>query len=85
MAYNNLVSFSKEYKSLINGTSTIASGTTFVDVSVAVGSTNYIVIPELNGVGLTLFISNKTANGFRINSVTAPATNTTVNWVVLVF
>jgi hypothetical protein len=85
MAISNPVASPGGYQIMQSGSATINSGTTFVNVSLSMPDANYTVLTEVVGLGLTIFISNKTASSFRINCTSAPGSNTTVNWVAIKF
>lgn len=62
------------------GTADVPANSTYVDVPDADYDENYTVFVEVSW-NTTVFITNKTSGGFRINFGTAPLTARTVRWV----
>lgn len=83
MAVNNLSINSSGYSVIKFGQATINAGNTYVDVSVSMPSSNYIVVITPLGVLSSPYISNKTTSGFRINVSSAPGSNTSVGWIAI--
>lgn len=78
-ASNNRISIPRYIRS--SGTVTVGAGATFTDISDQDADDNYTVLVEVSW-GTTVFITSKTASGFRINFGTAvPSGGRTIRWV----
>ena len=78
-AGNNRMSLPRYIRSM--GSVTVSAGAIFVDIPDADVDTNYTVLVEVSW-NTTVWISNKTTGGFRINFGTAvPSGGRVVNWV----
>lgn len=62
------------------GSVSVSSGSSYVDVSDSDDDSDYTVLVEVSW-NTTVYVSNKTASGFRINFGTAPTSSKTVRWV----
>jgi len=77
-AVNNRITVPKYVKSA--GSVSVSGGSTSVDVADADVDNNYTVLVEV-GWNTTVYITNKSSGGFRINFGTAPPSAQTVRWV----
>ena len=64
------------------GIAIFSAGTTSIDVSIDIGTDNYVVFTSTEGTALQLFITNKTSQGFTINAVSAPFSEAKIYWYV---
>jgi hypothetical protein len=86
MAVSNLTSTPSGFNVIKFGSATINSGSTFVDVSLSGLPATYsvVVLPSSTiSVAVNLYTSNKTTSGFRINAISAPTSNVTVDYIVV--
>jgi hypothetical protein len=82
MSYNNPSSGTGF--NVVKGSATINSGSTSVVVNLPISITSYSVsITPTTSVSAFWWVSNKTSTSFTINLATAPASNTTFDYVVI--
>jgi len=69
---------------VIKGSATINAGSTSVVVNLPISIASYSVsVTPTTSVSALWWVSNKTATSFTINIATAPAANTTFDYVVI--
>jgi hypothetical protein len=82
MAYNN-PSFGTGFN-VIKGSATINAGSTSVVINLPISIASYsVVITPITPLSALWWVSNKTETSFTINIATAPANNTTFDYVVV--
>jgi len=62
------------------GTASVSAGSSYVNVTDSDDDADYVVLVETSW-NTTVYISSKTASGFRVNFGTAPTTASTIRWV----
>lgn len=86
MATGNLVSTPSGYSIIKFGTATITATSTYVDVVLTGLPANYQVVLTPTGTltsSVVLFTTNKTTGGFRINSLAAPTSDVSIDYIVI--
>lgn len=66
----------------IRGSVVLSAGATFVDINLSLPNSNFFVGLTPVGIGLTLYVANKTTSGFRIVSLSAPISDTNIDYIV---
>jgi hypothetical protein len=74
----NRISVPRYIKSM--GTATPSSGATYIDISDTDVDDNYTILVEANW-NTTVYITNKSSGGFRINFGTSAPSGAQVRWV----